>query len=109
MKAQRNLNDLSKEEKAKLMRQEFEKKSPFEILLPNQSSTKINCEKFYHKFRNKIADLLVTKGIVKEVNFPLEELHMNLPQEMKDYNLNDGVNKITTFFMKMMQNLRKFI
>lgn len=94
----RNINELTREEKSVVMRGEFEKESPFQNLFPNQSHTKLSCKKFYQKFRNKIADLLVSKGIIKEVNFPLEQLHLHIPQEMKDYNFNDGVNKITTFF-----------
>lgn len=98
MPNKKNINELSKAEKSALMRKEFEKESPFEKLFPNQSTAKIPCEKFYQKFRDKIADLLVKKGIVKEINFPLEELHKHIPQEMRDYNFNDGVNKITTLF-----------
>lgn len=94
----KNINELSRGEKSALMREEFEKKSPFEILFPGQSTAKISCEKFYKKFRDKIEDLLVTKGVVKEINFPLEELHLHVAQEMKDYNFNDGINKVTSLF-----------
>lgn len=94
----RNINDLSKSEKAVLMREEFEKESPFEKLFPSQSFVKIPCEEFYQKFRNKIASLLVAKGVAKEINFPLEELHLHVDPELKDYNFNDGINKVTSLF-----------
>lgn len=94
----KNINELSQSEKADLMRQEFEQKSVFEKLFPEQSSVKIPCAEFYQKFRNQIERLLVSKGIVEKINFPLEELHLHIPQELRSYNLNDGVNKISTFF-----------
>lgn len=94
----KNINELSKDEKAELMRREFEKTSAFEDLFPGQYIKKISCEKFYHKFRDKLMDLLLKKGIITKTDFPLEELHLHIPQEMKDYNFNDGVNKITTLF-----------
>jgi hypothetical protein len=64
----------------------------------NDEQVKISCEEFYQKFRKQIERLLVAKGVVKEMNFPLEELHLHIPQEMRDYNLTDGVNKISTLF-----------
>lgn len=106
MPNKRNINDLSRLEKSTLMREEFEKESSFEKLFPQQSMVKIPCAKFYQKFRNKIADLLVAKGVVKEINFPLEELHLHIAQEMKDYNFNDGVNKITALFY---ENDKEFV
>lgn len=94
----KNINDLSIEEKANLMRAEFEKKSRFENLFNGQSEVKISCEEFYQKFREKIGKLLVEKKIIDRLDFPLEELHLHIPQEMRDYNFNDGVNKISTLF-----------
>jgi hypothetical protein len=101
----KNLNELLSEEKANLMKQEFEKISPFEELFPGKSYIKMECKEFYYKFRNKIEELLIQKEIVKEVNFPLEELHLHISQDLKDYNFNDGVNKITTLFYENDQEL----
>lgn len=93
-----NINNLSAEKKANLMREEFEKKSRFEKLFPGQSNVKISCEEFYKKFQQQICRLLVEKKIVDKIDFPLEELHLHIPQEMKDYNFTDGVNKLSVAF-----------
>jgi hypothetical protein len=93
-----NINDLSEDGKAILMKSELGEKSYFEELFPGKSMVKIECQDFYQKFRYQIERLLVKKGVVKKVDFPLEETHLYLSQEMRDYNINDGVNKISTFF-----------
>jgi hypothetical protein len=41
---------------------------------------------------------LRTQLLSSPLNFPLEELHLHIPQKLKDYNFNDGVNKISSSF-----------
>ncbi len=95
----KNINDLYPDEKATLIRQEFQKKSRFqEIFNDDKSQATIDCHEFYQKFHSQITRLLVDKKIVTKIDYPLENLHLHLSQEMLDYNFNDGVNKISTFF-----------
>ncbi len=101
-----NINDLLEEDKVVFMKNEFEKESFFEKLYGNQSQVKLQCNEFYKRFHEKIKDLLVAKGIVSKVDFPLEELHLNIPSELREYNFNDGVNKISTFFYENDQDFQ---
>lgn len=101
----KNINDLSLDKKSQIMKQEFEKKSRFLGLFNNKDQGKINCQEFYKKFRTEIARLLIDKKIVDKINYPLEELHLHVSTEMRKYNFNDGVNKISTFFY---ENDKKF-
>lgn len=98
MSLKKNINELSQTEKESLMKVEFEKKSCFENLFSGQSTVKFPCEEFYKKFRSQIERLLVTKKIIDKIDFPLEELHLHISQEMRDYNFLDGINRITNFF-----------
>lgn len=98
MKMKKNINELSLNQKAEVMRQEFAKASPFERIFKTKTEIKIPCEEFYQKFRDEIGRLLVEKKIIEKLDFPLEELHLHVSPEMREYNFNDGVNKISTLF-----------
>ncbi|MCE3237223.1 MAG: hypothetical protein K0R24_204 [Gammaproteobacteria bacterium] len=91
-----NLNTLSPSERQSLAKMTYEQESYFQHLF-NQDHIELTCEKFSHAFRDEIERILIEKELVKEKT-PLENLHEVLSDEMKTYNFNDGVNKISTYF-----------
>lgn len=103
--AKKNINDLSDNEKMALMRNEYSAVSHFQKLFSNDH-VELDCEPFYSLFRQEIQRLLLEKKLLSE-SFPLEELHHHLSDEMRTYNFNDGVNKISTFFYENDSTFQK--
>jgi hypothetical protein len=63
----------------------------------NNDHVEIDCHAQSTAFRQEIERILLEKKLIQE-KIPLEHLHEVLSDEMKAYNFNDGVNKITTYF-----------
>jgi hypothetical protein len=91
-----NLNILSREEKKALVKTTYKKNSYFQQLF-NADHAEFKCEKFAIGLRNQIERILIEKQLAPH-KIPLEQLHDVLSDEMKTYNFNDGVNKISTYF-----------
>jgi len=91
-----NLNMLSDDEKKSLIKNTYEAQSYFQQLFHNDH-VELNCQENSSAFRTQIERILVEKNLIKE-SIPLENLHEVLSDEMKAYNINDGVNKISTYF-----------
>jgi hypothetical protein len=90
------LNTLSRDERKFLTRKTYAGKSYFESLF-HQDQCELECRQFSMAFRNEIERTLMEKNLLQEV-IPLEKLHEVLSDEMKTYNFDDGVNKISTYF-----------
>lgn len=89
-----NIHDLSTDDKKSLMRAEFSGLSRFQREF-GADARDFDCAPHAERLRAEIIRLLAEKG----VNIPggdITKLHETLPQELKDYNFNDGVNKIST-------------
>jgi len=106
-----NLTDMSIEEKKVLSRNTFTGKSYFQTLF-NCDQLEINCSNFNVLFRNEIERILLEKNLIKET-IPLENLYQVLSDEMRAYDFEFGVNKISTYFYdtdaKFMQIYHQFI
>lgn len=92
-----NINDLSKEALQLFMREEFSKKSQFQQIFKKDL---LNCEirETASKLQNEIKNHLKKMGIHPKV---LEDLHDCIEDDLKEYNFNDGVNKISQSFYEM--------
>ena len=71
-----------------------------------KSSKEINITSYSNILRNEIIRLIEKKNITSG-NVRLEELHKRLNNSMKDYNLVNGVNKISQMFYDNDNNLKK--
>lgn len=91
-----NINDLSIEEKKTHIKNIYAKKSYFQQLF-QQDSIEKELQDFGLLFRNEIERLLFSKNLIDSAT-SLEYLHEILSEDMKAYNFDDGVNKISTFF-----------
>ncbi len=91
----RNIHSLSAQECKELYRNEYKIKSRFQSDF-GADNAEIEIGNFAETFRSEVMRLLADKQVING-NETLEKLHETLPQEMKDYGFNDGVNKITTF------------
>lgn len=91
-----NLNELSPSEKQQLIERIYHEKSYFQHLF-NTDRLEFQCETISIQLRNEINRILLDKEIIIEP-IALENLHEVLSDEMKTYNFNDGVNKISTYF-----------
>jgi hypothetical protein len=107
LNVKKNLNELSLIEKIELTKNTYAGISYFQQLF-NSDVKEFNCEEITAEFRREIYRILIEKNLIrKEINpdtfknateFPLEELHRYVDEEMHAYNFDDGVNKISTHF-----------
>lgn len=95
-KAKINLNTLSLEDRKLLIKKIYSNKSYFESLFHNDQ-IELDCHEFSQAFRKEIERILLEKNLIQE-SIALEQLHEVLSDEMKAYNFDDGVNKISTYF-----------
>lgn len=91
-----NLNQLSIAEKNALIRDIYHAPSYFQSLF-GKDQVELDCEIITQAFRNDITRLLLDKGVL-EAPVTLETLHEHLSDELRAYNFDDGVNKISTYF-----------
>lgn len=96
-----NLHQLNLIEKKDLTRQTYARKSYFQQLF-NADQVSVPCHPFAKNFREEIQRLLIEKNLISEPII-LENLHEILSDEMKIYNFDDGVNKISTHFYETDQ------
>ena len=91
-------NSLPKDKKIFLTKKKFSQKSYFQKKISNgKSYKKINISSYSQILRNEILRLLKKKKIINK-KFELEQIHKQLDKSMKNYNLNNGVNKISQMF-----------
>jgi hypothetical protein len=88
------IHSLDAEAKKAFMRGEYAKQSRFQREF-GADSVDLDCGPHAQSLQNELIRLLNAKGIAADKS-NLTRLHESLPQEMKDYNYDDGVNKITT-------------
>ena len=91
-----DLNTLSDVEKQSLTRDIYTKPGYFSTLFQT-NHIEIECAAFSNRFRAEIERLLHEKNIAPHCT-QLETLHEHLSDEMRAYNFDDGVNKISTYF-----------
>lgn len=90
----RNIHDLSPDERSALMRDVWNRQSRFQ--------RQFGADKAYlathghsEKLAKQILRILRLKGAV-QAEVALNELHRHIDPGLKDYNINDGVNKLST-------------
>lgn len=91
-----NINLLTKEARQDLMRRQFGRISRFQELF-SKDYQEFDCQEWTDSFRKEIERILFDKQIIA-APILLEDLHQVVNAEMRGYNFNDGVNKISTFF-----------
>lgn len=91
-----NLNSLSLDEKQTLVKSIYEGTSYFQELF-HRDQIEIKATAIATLLREEITRLLFDKHLVQELSV-LENLHDVLTDEMKAYNFDDGVSKISTSF-----------
>lgn len=106
-----NLNELTQAEKNNLAKSTYDNNSYFQQLF-QQDTVEIEIGDLAQAFRQEIMRILLQKDLVREP-IELEQLHNYLSDEMRAYNFDDGVNKISTFFYEtdneIMQVYYRFI
>lgn len=94
--ARRNINELSHDEKIALAKKTYQAKSFFQQLFSHDSE-EFPCADYSRAFRNEIIRILLKEKIINQ-EVTLEKLHEHVSDEMRAYNFDDGVNKISTYF-----------
>lgn len=89
-----NIHALSSAEKAALMRREWAQESRFQRLF-SRDTVNLASQEFSQNLHDEVLRQLRNRGIIRGT-VELSRLHEQLPQEMKDYGMNDGVNKLST-------------
>lgn len=92
----KNINELTLEEKKALVKKTYQTKSLFQNLFAHDSE-EFHCKEFSHSFRAEINRILLENEII-EKSISLEKLHEYISDDMRAYNFDDGVNKISTYF-----------
>lgn len=91
-----SLYDLSNEQRQEHYKKVYEETNSAQRFL-GQDHKEYEGSSYIIPLREKISSLLVDKGILREP-VKLEELHKNISAEMREYDFDYGVNKISTFF-----------
>ncbi|HEU5281039.1 MAG TPA: hypothetical protein VFU82_03555 [Gammaproteobacteria bacterium] len=92
--ALKNINLFSVEQKQMLMENIYTHNSYFNSLFHCDHTT-FNTALESQTLRNAVSNFLVNRQLIP-ANTPLETIHEHLTEEMRAYNFNDGVNKIST-------------
>jgi hypothetical protein len=82
-------------ERAQLMRREWAKESRFQREFGSDAKD-LPTGNFSELMREQVMRQLRNRGIV-QAGAQLEKLHETVPQELKDYGMDDGVNVISTY------------
>ena len=91
-------NNLSLKKKQEFTKKKYNYQSFFQKYVSNKKSNKeINIHQYSKIFREEINRLLNKKKIINR-NIELEKIHLFINKSMKDYNLSNGVNKISQMF-----------
>lgn len=88
-----NIGTLEPAARKQFMRQKFAAVSRFQKTF-GRDSVELDCEAHASALRGEVMRILGAKG-VHTPDGKLENLHKTLPAEMKEYNFNDGVNKVS--------------
>lgn len=91
-----NLHTLTTEQKNTLTKEMYSQSSYFQNHF-KKDYFEVGCQSIISDLRESITRLLINKKLINEP-VPLEQLHEHLSDEMRAYNFNDGVNKISTHF-----------
>ncbi len=91
-----NINEMSLEQKKLLMQSTYTEKSYFQRLF-NQDQLDLPCKPHALAFRQEIERILIGNNLISHA-MPLENLHEVMSDDMRAYNFDDGVNKISTYF-----------
>lgn len=91
-----NLNTLSSDERIALTKKTYTGPSYFQELF-QADHVELDCMKNTLAFRAEIERILLEKNLIQE-KIKLENLHEVMSDEMRAYNFNDGVNKLSTYF-----------
>lgn len=94
--ARKNINSYDKTERQALAKTLYETPTYFESLF-GVDPIEFDCREHATAFRQQIERLLLQQNLIEKL-VPLEKLHQHLSDEMKAYNFQDGINKITTYF-----------
>lgn len=94
--ARKNINSYNKQERQVLAKTLYETPTYFENLF-GVDQLEFACASYANAFRQQIERLLFQQNLITKP-VPLEELHLHLSEEMKAYNFQDGINKISTYF-----------
>ena len=93
-------NNLPIEKKSSFIKKKFISKSFFQKKISNgKSSKKFSINKYSEIFRDEINRLLLDKRIIDK-NYELEKIHKYIGKSLKNYNFNNGVNKLSQLFYK---------
>lgn len=98
-----NLNDLSAAQRIELTKSTYSDTSYFQTLFDCET-VEVDCRQHSADLRGEIERILLEKNLLREP-IELEKLHEVLSDDMKAYNFNDGVNKISTHFYGMDKKL----
>lgn len=88
-----NIHALSTNERADLMRSKYTGKSRFQRMF-SADAIDLDCAAYAQNLRAEVIRLLAIKG-VEVPGGKLETLHETISPELKEYNFNDGVNKLS--------------
>ena len=92
-------NELPLKAKLEHYRREYESVGVLSGFIGNSYKKNISTREISTKIRVKLEELLVDKNIINSrVDFKLEDLHAYIPESMKTYNFNSGVNVISQKF-----------
>jgi hypothetical protein len=86
---------LPAQERAALMRAEWAKESRFQKEFGNDTAS-FASGVFSEALREQVLRQLRHRKVIT-TNVKLEELHLHIPQELKDYGMDDGVNLLSTY------------
>lgn len=89
-----NIHALPAAERAAHMRAEWAGQSRFQREF-GADNADLPCAPEAEALRRQVMRQLLRKGIIQK-QVTLEELHQHIPQELKDYGFDDGVNKLST-------------
>lgn len=90
-----NIKTLTRDEYIQHTKKVYTEKSYFQTLF-HQDSVEFSSHEHTENLRAEVSRILISKQVIK-TPVVLEELHHHIPQELKDYNMDDGVNKISSF------------
>lgn len=77
------------------MQAEWEKQSRFQAEFAADQKNFL-CKQEADILRQQVLRQLIKHGVIQR-DVPLEVLHQQIPQELKDYGMDDGVNRISTY------------
>lgn len=89
-----SIHSLTPEARAQKMRDEWRGQSRFQREF-NADTASLPSEEYSALLRGQVLRQLEKRGVAA-ANAPLETLHEHIAQELKDYGMDDGVNRIST-------------